>query len=149
MDTDPQRRDFEREQYKLCDEEDEKENMTLDERVFRKMGWEFIEDTMIPYWEYPGMLEKLTMKNVIGKYDLPKISSNWEICAKWLVPFMQKKGYGYCIPLTFNAHKTPNGNWFEWESFTNKTKPMNIEDNKIALAACYAFINMTEIGEGI
>ena len=101
--------------------------MTLDEKVFSKMGFKF----------------KNTGYN-LGLYGpdetyygtpTPPISSSWEVCAEYLVPFMRERNYRYQITKTGD---------FWWESYSHKDEPYGAEiiDHKISEAACKAFMEV-------
>ncbi len=120
---------------------EEKKKMTLNERVFRKMGagwkkydhpdepldyqcWVLNGETISPYTRHDD--ERWRAR------QLPPISSSWEVCAKYLVPFMREKGFWYSI---YNTH-------FWWMCENEKHIQAEIIDHKISEAACKAFMEV-------
>ena len=133
--------------------------MTLDEKVFRKMGaeWEQSPDYYLPAEAYDDKAEYgwcwrinerlISDIHYCGSKTectplpllLPPISSVWEVCAEFLVAFMRGNGYRYRI--------TTLGT-FVWEPII-KIKgddclaPIaEIKNDNIALAACEAFMEV-------
>jgi len=92
----------------------------LREQVFRKMG----------YWNADGLWIDSDDDTSIG-IELPPIDSQWEVTAKYLVPFMREKGYEYDI--------SGAGSYFGWEESTYA----EIKNDNIAEAACKAFIEVS------
>ncbi len=127
--------------------------MTLIEQVFRKMGFS-IKRGSLSDWYYWIDYDGIEVDLVTGSFDderineadvikiLPKIDSQWEVTAKYLVPFMRRKGYIYNIPLL-------NPLEFWWVPDKNyedeKVKSAKIKDDNIAEAACKAFMDV-ELG---
>jgi len=104
--------------------------MILREQVFRKMGWQLKT--------YNGIGE---LKYEAGWYDndftyyreLPPIDSQWEVCAKYLAPFMREKDYEY--------HISKAGD-FWWSDNGASQQFAIVEDDNIAKAACEAFMEV-------
>jgi len=70
--------------------------------------------------------------------ELPPIDSQWEVCAKYLVPFMREKGYEYNLE---------SDGYFWWITRNNKKMWIRIQgaelkDDNIAEAACKAFMEV-------
>jgi len=116
--------------------------MTLTEQVFRKMGYHTMkDDDGNPYCWLNA--EGRNDIGIIPADDngwcnrLPPIDSQWEVCAKYLVPFMRERP----------------GKW-EWEVFINmlgqkmfiwkdiQAVGIIIKDDNIAEAACEAFMEV-------
>jgi len=112
--------------------------MNLREQVFRKMGgWTYLEKSEF------GPAQWTDGNN--GYYELPPIDSSWEVCAKYLVPFMREKGYEYNI----KSHSTHcNQKSFEWlelgttEDMILCVTSAEIIDDKLPEAACKAFMEV-------
>ena len=101
--------------------------MTLREQVFRKMG----------YWNADGLWIDSDDDTSIG-IELPPIDSQWEITAKYLVPFMRDKGFDYQIviwPTNMEVFKFGN-------LLKNISYHAIIKDDNIAEAACKAFMKV-------
>jgi len=117
--------------------------MTLREQVFRKMGWQLIPELSEGTNYFPK-----------GNYwcgkEWPPIDSQWEVTAKYLVPFMREKknrngGYTYSIePYVglYGENEERHFMQFEWchEDFGAYTA--KIKDDNIAEAACKAFMEV-------
>ena len=115
--------------------------MTLDEKVFRKMGWtqtqeairEGIGVSFVYFWKPPGLYDF----NRLIK-ELPPISSSWEVCAEYLVPFMGGKGYEWTAQ---GFKQDSNVMHFLWWG-DEDSSCAKIKDDNIALAACEAFMEV-------
>jgi len=124
--------------------------MTLTEQVFRKMGWELhIEEELD---NDDGHHKKHVWWNTVeGNHHfalwfraeeaykhLPPIDSQWEVTAKWLVPFMREKNWLYRVTSlgTFAWHNTPD---FPDDGIAHKAE---IKDDNIAEAACKTFMEV-------
>lgn len=103
----------------------DEEEMTLTEQVFRKMGWLYADK----YWSHPD-------SDIYCEDKVPPISSSWEVCAKWLVPFMGDNGYQYDI---WTVAKSIKIYYFRWDT---QNTPTEIKDDNIAEAACKAFMEV-------
>jgi len=94
----------------------------LKEQVFKKMGWNG-QDGL---WVGP-----------LGKHSvlrgLPPIDSQWEVTAKYLVPFMMEKGWDYDIMYAKE---------FRWCHTDHDRLKAEIKDDNIAEAACKAFMEV-------
>ena len=111
----------------------------LNTRVFRKMGWK-LEHELVP----EGLIKKIIDRTAHlslwvapsgEKYEhLLPISSSWEVCAKYLVPFMRERGFKYHIS---------EGEYFWWRDYKEKSSFREVRNHKIALAACEAFLEVT------
>jgi len=67
-----------------------------------------------------------------GIDDLPVLEEQWEVCAKYLVPFMYLRNCDYIF-----------GSRFEWENMDGHTiGSAEIKDDNIAEAACKAFMEV-------
>lgn len=132
--------------------------MTLCEQTFRKMGFEW--EKVVTYgnsyseeihgtgWAWTNDDSKLhdSQYRASGKPDpepcvtlLPPIDSQWEVTAKYLVPFMRDRGWG--LHISINAESE---NYFNWG---RDDKPpfavgANIVDFNIAKAACKSFMEV-------
>ncbi len=115
--------------------------MTLREQVFRKMGYkdgDWKED------DGSGHGRNNTIRGLVspdGEYefeydDLPELSSQWEVTAKYLVAFIRERGFVYEIKIPFfywiNRELDDNNRWHEAE----------IKDDNLAEAACKAFMEV-------
>lgn len=109
--------------------------MTLTEQVFRKMGFvELDNGSWLRKYSYEGV-------NYGGEIfkELPPIDSQWEVTAKYLVPFMIKRKSQYAItPHEGTYH-------FEWVHSELDTTygHAEIKDDNIAKAACKAFMEVS------
>lgn len=113
---------------------------SLDEQVFRKMGWEWIEPTVDtpvaePYWAYDGKVQTLDYEG------FPPISSVWEVTAKYLVPFMRERGWLYEIRMDGQGNIA-----FAWQDNIDAGATeyiyAEIKNDDLALAACESFMEV-------
>lgn len=113
-----------------------KENLELRRSVFEKMGWELNSGKHFTFWKYPDMPE-LTFENVIYRNNLPKIETDWQVTAQYLVPFMREKGFVYAIE---ESHFI----WIYVGCDNSDISPIEIKiiDNNLPLAACKAFMEV-------
>ena len=109
--------------------------MTLDEKVFRKMGWDYCvgkdHKPHEPFWVAPDGPQAIYK-------ELPPISSVWEVCAKFLVLFMAQKKYYYLIdnnPYMFRGK-------FHWRGPYEKSISAEIKNDDLAEAACKSFMEI-------
>lgn len=108
--------------------------MILDEQVFRKMGW---EDHITNYPEDGCYWKNKNTREVIASDELPPISSQWEVCAKYLVPFMRERGWSYWIE-EFIMDIV-----FKWGNLElNTSYFVKIQNDNIAEVACKAFMEV-------
>lgn len=132
----------------------------LAERVFRKMGAEikpcldYKGGKDIYSWQLNG--EAISNSVHLEKYRdslrLPPISSSWEVCAKYLVPFMREKEFDYEIQRMVRD----GGKRFCWGMVKEEyilgytavnyifhlEENVEIKDDKISEAACEAFMEV-------
>jgi len=108
----------------------------LTEQVFRKMGWEKI--TWVKDLSYIDNGDWIHPDKDGRVQELPPIDSQWEVTAKYLVPFMREKGYKYNLE---------SDGYFWW--VTKNSRRMwirdqgeEIKDDNIAEAACKAFMEV-------
>jgi len=118
--------------------------MTLREQVFRKMGWkhhtEYLPgcvagESIKGYWSPPDF-DGNNFECCV--FQLPPIDEQWEVTAKYLVPFMRL--YEYNIS---------GGDDFNWVLISERKydEPLSsgyaeIKDDNIAEAACKAFMEV-------
>jgi len=141
--------------------------MILDEKVFRKMGAEFkivernfespntgemenawawslngVEfDTAYRHYRTADDVPEDTVwdTSFTGCDDeLPPISSSWEVCAKYLVPFMREKGWEFICEGKYTDNK--DYRQAGWEN--TYIAGVAIKDDNLALAACEAFMEV-------
>lgn len=123
-----------------------KSDLELRQAVFEKMGYEYID--MIggnPYgWFYPKPTDGRYYGNRhAGFTELPPIETSWEVCAKYLVPWMRERGFGYEI-MVYNDKL---GHYFFWYGqvvngeFQDRCRA-EIQNDNLALAACEAFMEV-------
>ena len=124
--------------------------MTLHEQVFRKIGAEIKPDPEYKGGEiYCWILNGQVISNSVHleKYrdslTLPPVSSQWEVCAKYLVPFMRERGFDYHI----QNFETRLGKYFCWHGQPERStefqnRQAKILRNDIAEAACKAFMEL-------
>ena len=111
-----------------------KEDLELRSAVFRKMGYihiDLYDDVEIePYliWRLPDSDREEWWRN------LPPIETSWEVCAKYLIPFMRERGWNYHI-----VSGQFSWEWASWE----KQHSVDVIDHNIALAACKAFMEVS------
>ncbi len=123
--------------------------MTLDEKCFRKMEWKHYKADEAMHSEGGVYNLNPCWRNQHGQNnmsELPPISSSWEVCAKYLVPFMRERGFRYAI---FACHENRGPDLPEWYNCFRwvpemslsgqKHYDMEIKDDNIALAACQSF----------
>ena len=117
--------------------------MTLDEKVFRKMGYtseDWKEDDGSGHGRNDtiyGLMSSSGDKKF--EFDeLPPISSQWEVCAKYLVPFMKERDWRY------EVCEYDGGLSFWWfdeiNGYGHKASP--VKGHNHAEAACKAFIEV-------
>lgn len=109
--------------------------MTLDEKVFRKIGYT-IKESRNQIWNlwYDGKY-----KPMLYVREGRRIISSWEVCAKYLVPFMRERGFKYHIPDPTEEYED---HWFWWRNYITEARCEKIKDDNIALAACEAFMEV-------
>ena len=115
--------------------------MTLREQVFRKMGWELFNWGGYWYrWVKDGVpLSKNAFKNECSEEHMfPPIDEQWEVCAKYLVPFMESKGYGIAIDINQDDE-----DYFYWTHHIEETGVCVIKKHDIPKAACKAFLEIS------
>lgn len=135
----------------------DEEEMTLTEQVFRKMGAELkiVPDRVHPfcnYWAWHLNNKQIAQEYARGKDEkpphlansLPPISSSWEVCAKWLVPFMEEAGFSWVTRKTLGWAATGSKmKYFVWDNTEQNTiLEFVIVKNDIAEAACKAFMEV-------
>ena len=107
--------------------------MTLDEKVFRKMG--LLKDL----WTDGALWSKGESAG-----HLPPISSSWEVCAEYLVPFMREGGWDYTIYSSHFNYKSEDYSplfiWWRNEGYVSSE--VVIKDDNIAFAACESFMEI-------
>ena len=105
-------------------------DLELREKVFRKMGYERKDDGHKVFWRTD---ERLFLE------PLPLIETSWEVCAKYLVPFMRDKGWGFYVSCDNESE-----NYFNWGR--NDKPPFavgaDIVEYNSALAACKAYLEV-------
>ena len=73
---------------------------------------------------------------------LPPIDSQWEVTARFLVPFMRQRGFNYCV----DGYSWKLGMRFNWqgqlEGQPYQESDAEIKDDNIAEAACKAFMEV-------
>lgn len=115
--------------------------MTLIEQVFRKMGYIRKDDGHKIFWSHPDLAYG---ENKLFLEPLPLIDSQWEVCAKYLVPFMRERLFDYDI--TNNPIPLKRFRWGDIEDGVvcwNTKWSAEIKDDNIAKAACEAFIEVS------
>jgi len=133
--------------------------MTLTEQVFRKMGiLEISEVANGRYWKINGdVIGKIFSKKYMGSaaQSLPSIDSQWEVTAKWLVPFMRERGIDWFISNRKHySDETHCNEIFHWQvPLTDEAQlkagydvdwiEAEIIENNIAEAACKAFMEVS------
>lgn len=107
--------------------------MTLTEQVFRKMGWTHKGKNDINWGWYDNDFTYYSCD------ELPPIDSQWEVTAKYLVPFMRERGWNYRITSLGTFAWEPLLRIYGEDAVAHKTE---IKDDNIAKAACLAFMEV-------
>ena len=116
----------------------------LNTRVFRKMGWERLHKNDLPHpemliEEYHWCSKPKDILSGVVINKLPPISSSWEVCAEYLVPFMREREFYYFVSY-MSGSDFP---FFSWEhEDLNMIRQIKIKNDNIALAACEAFMEI-------
>ena len=121
--------------------------MTLNEKVFRKMGYEvkyheeggmyYLADSTGKQVEvYQGIYFDIASTKEGALVTLPPIETSWEVCAEYLVPFMRGNNYHWYIPAPRRGEPIK----FIW--VTGRNSEAEIHNDNIALAACKAFMEV-------
>ena len=105
------------------------ENLELRHQVFEKMGYVPPDNYCGEWGHESGDIETFV--------ELPPIETTWEVTAKYLVPFMLEKGYGYEIDM-----EPSDGYLFYWSSSAQDAASGLIINHDHALAACEAFMEV-------
>lgn len=105
--------------------------MTLREQVFRKMGWSFKTIHGCSRW--------VGVSSGVPFNELPLIDEQWEVCARYLVPFMRERfGVDWYVRV-----RNKYGKFFCWAKPGYESKgECNVENHNIAEAACKAFLEV-------
>jgi hypothetical protein len=117
------------------------EDFELREKVFKKMGWtQESTDTHTSFWWTDHEMNE-------HEEILPPIETTWEVCAKYLVPYMRGKCWSWSKQNSFSNACFPymggSKEWFVWRELKNPIKAEIINDN-IARAACEAFLEVND-----
>ena len=123
---------------------EDKDTRELNKKVFKKLGWIYSI-----FVDHPAGIFKWYPPNEFdfdkGFKELPPISSTWEDCAKYLVPFMRGKGFNwgteYGAPMGGGPYDGQQLHEFYWHH-TGKFVTVFIENDNIAFAACKAFMEV-------
>ena len=113
--------------------------MTLDEQVFRKIGW--VTNDHDSFWRHPD-------KECGTRYGhlLPPIELKWEVTVKYLVPFMKKiKWSRYTIKdnkFTWQMDSEIMPHWTDADLLIDTSHSAEVKDDNIAFAACEAFMKL-------
>lgn len=122
-------------------------DLELREKVFRKMGWEvkFSHNSTEGYEYYRWIKDGKILNDIVfhegdqgDEVVLPPIETDWQITAKYLVPFMRDMEAGWYI-----REKNQWGHFFCWAKvgFQPRGTAKIIEAN-IPRAACEAFLEV-------
>ena len=120
----------------------------LREQVFRKMGWRKKPFTLDSgkvienlYWDITAT--EFDTEKMYPPLLLPPIETSWEVCAKYLVPFMRERGYSWTATVYQFSDRLHSDFHFEWWHETKTTVyESDIKDDNIAEAACKAFMEV-------
>lgn len=135
---------------------------TLNEKVFKRMGWKRREKVSLYLPERPTKDKFCTQCGKIPPYrsegwegpdkayipwpELPQVSSIWESCAEYVVPFAEKQEYYYqIIPGDTIGAPAPQELYFMWKKEMEGFGAAKIINHDLANAACRAFMDLRGI----
>lgn len=120
----------------------------LTEQVFLKLGAEIkpclvYQGEGVGSWQLNGkaISNSVQLDDYMDSLMLPLIADQWEVSAKFLVPFLEERDYFYQIIPGEEIGNLPKL-YFMWKKEMHGFEAAEIKNHNIAGAACKAFMDM-------